>query len=171
MNLLAAVSTAAGMGLDPDSIRTGLKSFSPPAGRTEVHHLESGSTVVCDYYNSNPTSLEAALALAHSLHEGKGKIWACLGDMLELGDDEERFHREISGRLTDLGVTHALLYGPRMKWLDDELKGNDQVDGRHFESKEELGKFLRSALRPDDTVVIKGSRGMAMEEVWKILSR
>ena len=172
-NLLAAAAAAAALGLSVQEIRQGLKSFQPGFGRTDVRSLQGGITVLCDYYNANPTSMRAALSLLRELGTkpgGAGALWACLGDMLELGPDEERFHRELASDIVSNGVTRVLFLGNRMAWLGDELARRSYPGVvRQFDSREELGRALASGLRTGDRVLIKGSRGMRMEEVWKIL--
>ena len=167
-NLLAAITTAVVMGLTPDEIRKGLSTFVPAPGRTEVRTLKSGQTILCDHYNANPTSMEAAFVLLTDLWQkagSKGKRWALLGDMLELGVDEEKFHRGLARKLIDLGVEHIRLYGPRMIWLADELKSK----ARHFATHEAMAADVRSGLQPGDVLLLKGSRGMKMEQVLAAL--
>jgi len=149
-------------------MRRGIGAFRPAFGRTDVRHLPGGIVVLCDYYNANPASIRAALTLLREL--GPKTLWACLGDMLELGPDEERFHRELAPDLVSSGVGQVLLLGTRMAWLADEL-ARRRFKGlvRRFDTREELAGALAKGLRPGDAALIKGSRGMRMEEVWKIL--
>jgi UDP-N-acetylmuramoyl-tripeptide--D-alanyl-D-alanine ligase len=167
-NLLAAVTLCRFFGLSADEIKKGLSGFKTALGRTEVYRLPDGTTVIGDHYNSNPTSLAAALELL--ARSGKGHpLHAVLGDMLELGENEEHYHREVATELSRLGIGSPWLYGPRMKWLKNELDLRKIPGARHFESHAELISTLKSALRPGDSVLIKGSRGMRMETVLKAL--
>lgn len=164
-NLLAAIAVATGLGLPPAEIRRGLESFRPIAGRSEIRRLAAGPIVLCDYYNANPTSMAAAFELFASL-SAPGKKWACLGDMLELGSDEERLHRGLAQPLRRSGVGYVLLAGSRMAALADELHllgfpGSVE----HFPSVEDLARALAHDVRPEDAVLVKGSRGMRMERV------
>jgi UDP-N-acetylmuramoyl-tripeptide--D-alanyl-D-alanine ligase len=164
-NLLAAVSMGKLLGLSTEQMQNGLKTFKTAYGRTEIHQLPNAVTVIADYYNSNPTSLTAALQLLKSPH----KNLAVLGDMLELGDQEETFHREIAKEILSRRIDGVYLYGPRMKWLLDELVKNHYSQAMHFETHEQLTQALKANLAPQDQVLIKGSRGMKMETVFKIL--
>ena len=163
-NFLAAIAAATGLGLSANEIRHGLKNFRPLHGRSEVRRLSGGPLVLCDYYNANPTSMAAALELFASL-TAHGAKWACLGDMLELGPGEERFHRELAGPLMRAGVARVLLAGPRMAALADEL-GRRGFPGHvtHFERVDELAAALARDVRPEDAILIKGSRAMRMEQ-------
>ena len=117
-NLLAAVTMTQFFNLSADQLREGLATFKTAYGRTELHTLASGTEVIGDYYNSNPTSVTAALKLLRQKKNPKGKAYAVLGDMLELGDEEERFHREIAVELLDQKVDGVWLIGKRMRCGD-----------------------------------------------------
>jgi len=174
-NLMAAVAVAAGLGLTRDEIKRGLALFKGAEGRSELRKTSNGTPVVCDYYNANPTSVEAALALLTRVAAAglDRKRWACLGDMLELGPDEETFHRALARPLLKHGVEHILLYGSRMKWLEAELIAQKFTGTlAWFESHAELARALKSGLAAPTpaAVLIKGSRGTRMEEVWKLLA-
>ena len=167
-NLLAAITLSQFFKLSCSEIRTGLSTFKTAFGRTEIHHLENEVEVIGDYYNSNPTSLEAAINLLVS-KKGKPAYFAVLGDMLELGDQEEMFHRKIAPLITLKSVTALWLYGPRMKWLKAELETKGFVNVRHFTSHAELSADLKKSLIHHSRVLIKGSRGMKMEKVLHAL--
>jgi UDP-N-acetylmuramoyl-tripeptide--D-alanyl-D-alanine ligase len=164
-NLLAAVTMGKLLGLTESEMQNGLKTFKTAYGRTEIHQLPNAVTVIADYYNSNPTSLTAALKLLTS----KSKNLAVLGDMLELGEQEESFHREIAKEILSSRINAVYLYGPRMKWLLDELTKNHFSSVKHFETHEQLTQALKQSLAPNDQILIKGSRGMKMETVFKLL--
>jgi UDP-N-acetylmuramoyl-tripeptide--D-alanyl-D-alanine ligase len=163
-NLLAAVTMSRFLKLDETELRTGLTTFKTALGRTEVHELPDGTVLIGDHYNSNPASLTAALKLL-SGSKKTVRLHAVLGDMLELGEEEERFHREMAGFIRELHIDRVWLFGPRMVWLADELVKTGFSGATHFESHEALLEKLRSELRPGDRVLVKGSRGMRMEKV------
>ncbi len=174
-NLLGAITIARALGLSAAEIQSGLATFKGADGRSEIQELPGPTPVVCDYYNAQPLSVEAGLDLLTQVARAKGegkKRHACLGDMLELGSDEEKFHRGLADKITQLGIESVFLYGPRMKCLQDELeKRSYPGELEHFESHEELASSLLKKARPGDALLIKGSRGMKMEEVWKALQR
>jgi UDP-N-acetylmuramoyl-tripeptide--D-alanyl-D-alanine ligase len=167
-NLLAAVTLSRFFGLSPDEIKKGLAGFKTALGRTEVYRLKSGTEVIGDHYNSNPTSLAAALELL--ARSGKGHpLHAVLGDMLELGENEEHYHREAASELIRLGIGSVWLYGPRMKWLKDELERRGGSNVRHFDSHHGLIDALKPSIQAGDRILVKGSRGMKMETVLKAI--
>jgi tRNA threonylcarbamoyl adenosine modification protein (Sua5/YciO/YrdC/YwlC family) len=172
-NLLAAITAARSLGLSADEIRKGLATFRGAMGRSEVKHLGLGTTVICDYYNSSPASLQAALDTLQQeveLHPGS-KPMVALGDMLELGDAELDYHRAAAPLLIGLGAQPVHLYGPRMRALHEELKRiRPDFQSFHFDSHSALTHELRKHLRSNTILLIKGSRGMRMEKAWDLLS-
>jgi UDP-N-acetylmuramoyl-tripeptide--D-alanyl-D-alanine ligase len=166
-NLLAAIAVATLVGLTPEEMRKGLARFSAPEGRSQVKTLNDGTRVICDYYNSQPASLKAGIELLRDLST-QSERWLCLADMLELGPNEEAFHREPAGWIESLGQANVLLYGKRMGWLQDELKKRG-FRGKlmHFSTHADLAKELAQDAKPGSVVLIKGSNSMKMGEVWK----
>ncbi len=169
-NVLAAAAVALGLGLTAAEISHGLGMFIPPPQRSMLHVRHDGSVLIGDYYNASPASMRAALSLfaeAEQRYQVSGKRYACLGDMLELGGEEERYHRELAGLLLDARVEGVWLFGERMRWLADELKCREYSGTVQYgQDHSEIGKSLGAALRPGDTALIKGSRGMRLEKVW-----
>jgi UDP-N-acetylmuramoyl-tripeptide--D-alanyl-D-alanine ligase len=172
-NTLAAIAVATGIGLSPSEIQTGLKTFKPVSGRSEVKEIgkETRLRVICDYYNANPDSTVAGVLLLSKLARN-GKRFACLADMLELGPDEENFHRNLAEVLMSENVEHVFLFGVRMKALQDELrKRNFSKDVQHFADQAALAQALTIKARSGDTILIKGSHSMKMENVFEALSK
>jgi UDP-N-acetylmuramyl pentapeptide synthase len=174
-NLLAAIAVARSLGLSEQEIRAGLAQFRGVDGRSELR-LWGEKRVLCDYYNANPSSVEAGLrTLAGLTPSGSGALWACLGDMLELGEGEEALHRGLADAICGLGISRVVLLGEKMRWLADELEkrrksGAFRGQALHCPSHAAAAEALRAQTAPGDAVLIKGSRGMKMEEVWKRIS-
>lgn len=165
-NLLGAITVAHALGVTPDEMRAGLATCTISYGRSEVHEL-NGVAVICDYYNANPTSMLAAFKMLdqqHNKKSQKGTRWLVLGDMLELGKDEIKMHTDLASAIHSGKYEHVLLYGPRMQHLALQLRG--QLDVHHAASHDALAKILKDSVKPHDSVLIKGSRGMRMEEIW-----
>lgn len=168
-NLIVAVTIARSLELSPIEIQRGLATFRGAAGRSELRVLSGPTPVLCDYYNANPTSVEAGLDLLASVatkHGSKKKV-AVLGDMLELGEGEEGFHRGLAKKILEAKVDLVFLYGKRMAWLADELKKPLGARVKHFLTHSDLAAALSGEFRSGDALLIKGSRGMKMEEIWK----
>jgi UDP-N-acetylmuramoyl-tripeptide--D-alanyl-D-alanine ligase len=135
--------------------------------RGERLSLPDGVVVVNDCYNANPMSMRAALdELATT---AAGRRVAVLGDMLELGTrDEERYHRELGEQARAAGVALLITVGPRAAWAGQSFGGGEHLHARDATAAATL---LRERLAPGDTVLVKGSRGLALERVAEELGR
>ncbi len=174
MNFMGALTCAILLGVTPTEAKNGLLAFKNPSGRNEVQTLPKGTHLLADYYNANPASVRAAMATLEELFQKAnhpGKKWICLGDMLEMGQDEERIHRMLAPAIQAYAFDEVLLFGDRMKWLNQELKKTKAFRGhvQHFETRLQLADYLKTKLEANDFVLIKGSRGMKMEEVLQKL--
>ena len=171
-NLLGAVAVAHLVGLSPAEMQEGLATFKGPDGRSEVRKGPKGVTVLCDYYNASPASMAAALQTAAAIaRKSKGRVIACLADMLELGTLEEAYHRGLADPIVAQGTAKVLCTGPRMSWLVAELKARGFPSlATHFETPQQLAEAVLADFTPSDVLLIKGSRGMAMERVWQVLA-
>jgi len=171
-NLLAATTLALEVGLSPADIMRGLGDFKGAKGRTEIRPLPGDIRVIADHYNANPSSMLAAFEILKTTPCTAGASrHAVLGDMLELGQDEENWHRNLAAPLLEAGPASVLLHGPRMRWLADELKALGYRGWcSHHETQEELVSRLQSFLNSGDIILLKGSRGMRMEKVLDALS-
>jgi UDP-N-acetylmuramoyl-tripeptide--D-alanyl-D-alanine ligase len=162
-NALAAAAAGDYLGLRAEEIKRGLESCEAPAKRMQVLQRR-GVTVINDAYNANPESMRAALQyLATKSVPAGGRRIAALGDMLELGPAAADYHRELGEFIKTLPIQAVLAFGPHMRHLA-EAAGHERW-ALHFEKKEELIAELKKSVRPGDLLLLKGSRGMAMEEV------
>ncbi|MCB9831918.1 MAG: UDP-N-acetylmuramoyl-tripeptide--D-alanyl-D-alanine ligase [Planctomycetes bacterium] len=159
-NLLAVVAMARELGLDDDEIRVGFGELRPSRWRMETVERE-GATYVLDCYNANPSSMRAAIAhLAERRHPGR-KI-AVLGDMLELGAESVARHEEVGLRLAEAAPALVVLVGREMRAAEPVCRSLG-LETIQVENVVQARAELRLQLRPGDLVLVKGSRGMAME--------
>ena len=160
---LAATAVALEEQLSLTEIAEALHELSPTLRLLVVDGI-NGSRVVDDSYNASPESVLAALNLLREL-PGRRKI-AVLGDMLELGSEEEPGHRRVGIRAA--GVVDLLFaYGPRSRTTAEEARRAGLSSGQVFEpeSLDEIVALLRAQLRPGDDVLVKGSLAMGMSAV------
>jgi UDP-N-acetylmuramoyl-tripeptide--D-alanyl-D-alanine ligase len=164
-NALAAAAAATAVGMPLDAVKYGLEDFSPVAMRSELKQVK-GRTVLADYYNANPGSMQAALETLISLRAGHKSV-AVLGDMLELGNTATGAHRDIGRTVAHLGVDVLITIGSLAIHINEgaleEGMPKDQVvaAGSHTEA----AALLRQRSKNGDIVLIKGSRGMKMEKI------
>lgn len=164
---LAAAAVAERFGLPLDEVAAGLAAGSGAPHRMVVLESASGATFVDDSYNASPVSVRAALEfLAETPVAAGRRRLAVLGDMLELGPDEERLHREI-GAFAAERVDALLAVGPRARWMAEGAiaGGLDRVI--QADDAEHAALLLDRELAPGigDLVLVKGSRGMELERL------
>ena len=163
-NALAAAAVGVAFKVPPRKIQTALEQFQVPSKRMEVLSI-AGVTVFNDTYNANPDSVVAGLkTLAGATISGK-RI-AVLADMKELGGRGPAEHARVGTVLSDLGIEYLLTYGEVAKHYHDSAH---VTFGVHYDQKNVLAEYLAELLTPGDAVLIKGSRGMAMEDVVSFL--
>jgi UDP-N-acetylmuramoyl-tripeptide--D-alanyl-D-alanine ligase len=155
LNALAALAAARAAGVQPH----GRLEVSLSALRGERIELPGPVLVIDDCYNANPMSMRAALDdLAES---ASGRRVAVLGDMLELGPEEARFHAEIGRYAGECGVDVLVTVGPLAASMgphfSGELHGTDDAAA--------AAALVRELVAPGDTVLVKGSRGVGLEVV------
>jgi UDP-N-acetylmuramoyl-tripeptide--D-alanyl-D-alanine ligase len=157
-NALAALAAARAVGVEPD----GLLDVALSSLRGQRIELPGGIVVVNDCYNANPMSMRAALDdLAAS---ASGRRVAVLGDMLELGPDEARFHAEIGAHARAAGVDVLVAVGPRAAHLADGYGELIAVP-----DAQAAAAAVPPLLQPGDTVLLKASRGVGLEVVARAL--
>jgi UDP-N-acetylmuramoyl-tripeptide--D-alanyl-D-alanine ligase len=168
-NALAAAAVAHALGLGIEAVQAGLEAFQPPGMRMEVTQLPTGVTVLNDAYNANPASMAAALrTLAAS--RGRRRV-AVLGEMRELGAEATRAHRELGAVAAAARVDALFLLGEHA----GDVRAGAEAAGLPTDriavaaTHEELAARLGAFSRAGDLVLLKGSRGAAMEEVLRHL--
>jgi UDP-N-acetylmuramoyl-tripeptide--D-alanyl-D-alanine ligase len=168
MNALAAAAIGHAMGLAVGVIAQGLDSTTGPAMRMMTIRLANGVTLINDAYNANPSSVEAALV---ALRRFSGRPVVVLGEMWELGDESRRAHFGVGERAASLGVRQLFLLGAQAEAMAAGARaGGMQRDAIHVcGSHAEVAAAVVAQWQPGDTVLVKGSRGMEMEEVVRLL--
>lgn len=170
-NALAAAATAHALGVDVVAVRAGLEAFQPPGMRMEVTQLPNGVTVLNDAYNANPASMAAALrTLAAS--RGRRRI-AVLGEMRELGAESTPAHRDLGRLAAEARVDALFVLGEHAGHVrDGAVEAGLPADRITVaESHDDVAQRLAAGCRPGDLVLLKGSRGAAMEQVLRRLQR
>ena len=162
-NALAAAAVACHLGFTDEEIKMGLESFEAYSKRMQIIK-EKGIIFINDAYNANPSSMTAAFNTVSAMTR-KGKIYLVLGDMFELGDYAHQLHRDVL--INALGINPDLIcvMGNHMLEAAESINGQSRDRIERFESHETLAGYLADHLHSDDIVLVKGSRGMAMEKV------
>ena len=157
LNALAALAAARAAGVEPG----GRLQVELSALRGQRIELPGPVLVIDDCYNANPMSMRAALDDLAASAAPSGRRVAVLGDMLELGDQEQRFHAEIGDYATRHGIDVLVTVGPRAVAMAGAFRGLLYVTA---DAAEATG-VVRDIVKPGDTVLVKGSRGVGLEVV------
>ncbi|MBD3311279.1 MAG: hypothetical protein GF349_02125 [Candidatus Magasanikbacteria bacterium] len=166
---LAAISIAIVFGLNLVEISRALQELKMPPGRMRVLPGIKNTLIIDDSYNASPISVKAALNTFSKLDLSNAKRYIILGDMLELGQQTEKYHREMGIRVAELNFDYLITVGSATKNLAKAAinKGVSEDKVASFSDTKKAGLFLQEKLKPGDACLIKGSRAMKMEKVVK----
>lgn len=174
-NSLAAAAMSYGLGLSIDEITSGLSAFKPYEKRSCIEELPQGIKVLNDSYNANPASMLAAINTLSDLKKGHRAV-AILGDMLELGSKSAEAHATIGRQVYEMHIDFLATFGSQAEnmVLSARSLGMAPSAAKSFSSKNALVTWLFELMRDGDItagdwILIKGSRGMRMEEVLELL--
>jgi UDP-N-acetylmuramoyl-tripeptide--D-alanyl-D-alanine ligase len=164
INAVSAVLVALELGVDIEEALTGLESSTPRAGRGVVHHLAGGAVVIDESYNANPMSVSASLAYLGAL-PAEGKRIFVFGDMLELGDRADVYHRRVADQAAEKGVECMLTTGELAASTAERFGKRGYGWVCHCEHLEELAQRLRECMVSGDIVLVKASRKLMLERL------
>lgn len=156
-DVLAASAVALEYGIDLRTCIEVAEAFRPIDGRGVVITNSLGVNIIDESYNANPVSMKETLKM---LSQRPGKRFAVLADMLQLGDDAIKLHREVGEYAESLRLDGVFLFGNLSSELS-KIIGRSQA----FDTKESLIETLKNKLGQGDWVLVKGSNGMGMKEV------
>jgi UDP-N-acetylmuramoyl-tripeptide--D-alanyl-D-alanine ligase len=165
-NALAAAAVGVAMQVPAGRIVEALEGYKGMYGRMTVRRGRHGGLLIDDTYNANPQSMQAALQCLARV-QSPGQHIAVLGDMLELGAAAPALHQEIGALAAHSGVHHLIVFGPLATHMAQgaEQAGLAVERIHHASNQQEVLTALASVVHPQDVVLLKGSRGMAMEHL------
>lgn len=167
-NAAAAILAARAMGVNDDEIQTGLHCIEKTGLRNELLKIDH-ALILNDSYKSNPNSALAAMDTMREF-DVPYKI-AVLGDMLELGDTSDMIHYTLGKDLTAFQVNEVLTIGEMARYIAQGARDHTNAHVQQFETKEELLTYLLPYLEKDCMILVKGSRGMKLDEVVDELAK
>jgi len=167
-NALAAACVGLNFGLELEEIAGGLGGFRPSGMRSESIDAH-GVRFINDAYNASPVSTKAALSVLSRV--ARGRAVAVLGDMLELGEYTFAGHRETGETAAAEGIDVLVAVGRLAREIAAGALAAGMPAGRvhRVETNREAIDLLKMMLKPGDTVLVKGSRGVRMEEILDAL--
>lgn len=163
-NALAAYAAATRLGLDPKGVIAGLADFQQTGMRQKVVHSK-GVDVIEDCYNANPDSMKAALTMFRE-YPAKRR-YALLGDMLELGGISPSAHEEVGRQAAAAGLELLVCYGEEARHTA-KAAAEAGLKAIHAATYREAADLLLAAMQPGDALLVKASRGMALEKALAI---
>ena len=168
-NALAAAAVGYLTGIAAHDIKAGLESFSTTAGRMGILEIPGGIHIIDDTYNANPSSMLAAITTLNTLSADQRSILVS-GDMLELGEHSRALHRQMGVQAADAGVWKLYVTG---EFAEDVAAGAGETGMNQEQiftgTKSQIIAALITELQSGDWLLVKGSRGSAMEDVVNAL--
>lgn len=159
-NFRTAIATGLFLGVEMTDIAEAIEKYAPGNNRSQIK-VSKKNTLICDSYNANPSSMRMAIESFARIKAGK-KI-CILGDMLELGEKSEEEHLRIVKTLKDCNLDNAVLIGPQFSKISEGSGFKTFPDVAVFKD------FLRENPIKGNHILIKGSRGMALEQIYDLL--
>ncbi|MEE9450656.1 MAG: UDP-N-acetylmuramoyl-tripeptide--D-alanyl-D-alanine ligase [Ignavibacteriaceae bacterium] len=160
-NYIAAVATAFELGLTKSQILSGTKKLKATPQRLNVKQYKN-FVLIDDTYNANPDSTKAAIELVNKISLFDKKI-LILGDMLELGKNKIELHKRLSPVIRKNKIDELYTIGSTMKHLNESLRVKGILK-KHFRTRKSLMNFITKKDFNNSVILVKGSRGMCMEE-------
>lgn len=179
-NLSGVLHIASFLGMDDKTLVSNVQKYHPKGSRLNILSTDHW-TLIDDTYNANPESMMSSISVAKQMSDGR-PILCILGDMKELGDFSEHYHRMVGGYASQMGIDFLLSYGKDAEWIIQSfLESNSQSESKpkskslsisphHFspsqkESLDEIKKWIENNLPPGSVILVKGSRSMKMESI------
>ena len=159
-NIKAAIATGLFLGVEMEDIADAVGKYVPANNRSQVM-VTDNNTLICDAYNANPVSMRMAIESFAAI-SAENKV-CILGDMLELGDKSEEEHRKIHKVLSDNNLRNVMLAGPVFHKVSAGFRY------KTFTSVSRLREYLKTKPLKGNHILIKGSRGMALEQIYDVL--
>ncbi|PJJ83441.1 UDP-N-acetylmuramoyl-tripeptide--D-alanyl-D-alanine ligase [Mucilaginibacter auburnensis] len=157
-NILVAICMGVHFKLSAEEINRGIENYQPNNNRSQVVKT-ANNTLICDYYNANPTSMLAAIENVDKLTAAQKVV--VLGDMFELGEEAEAEHKAIVEKAIITAINRRIFIGKEFY----KLKNNS---AEFYETRDAAAEALRANPIKGATVLIKGSRGMALEKLVEL---
>ncbi len=151
-------------GLNIKEISKALQNFKVTSGRANLVFGIKNTLIIDDTYNSSKESSIAAINILDNIKiKNQASKWAVLGDMLELGAYTKEGHAKVGERIAKSNIDKLIVIGERAREIARVFKKDKNIF--HFSSNERAGRFLQERIKQGDIILIKGSRGMKMEEI------
>ena len=160
-NIATALCVAKYFNVPDKKANEAVAKYTPSNNRSQIIQ-KHGNSIILDAYNANPSSMEKALENLANMNSSK-KV-AIVGDMFELGDDTQDEHAQVGKKIKELNIQNAIFCGESMRFAYEAFG-----HGNYMKTKDLLIAYLKENKFSDATILIKASRGMALEDVVDFL--
>lgn len=167
-NVLAAYLVSKLLGVSRAMIKKGINEYQGEKHRLEIINLDDNVTIIDDAYNASYDSV--ALALEYMKNFSGRKI-AVLGDILELGKESKKVHRKIGKLVTQSGIDYLVTIGKYSKYIKKEAQKNGMKrrNVKHFKNEVKGRRYVKSLIKKNDVLLIKGSNGINLINLVKYI--
>ena len=167
-NAIAATAATIPVGIKKSDVKEAINEFTASNMRSEVKKLKN-ITLIVDCYNANPEAFKSGIRDLAEM-DTKGIKVVVMGDMLELGEDEEKYHKELGNEMAKAKVDLLITKGKLSRHTSDVLS-SQRILTKHCENNDDIKSYLIHLLKKDDVVFIKGSRLMKLEDIAEFLEK
>jgi UDP-N-acetylmuramoyl-tripeptide--D-alanyl-D-alanine ligase len=163
-NILAAISIGTYFKLSAQEINAGIEGYQPKNNRSQIVQTAT-NTLICDYYNANPSSMTVAIENMDKI-SAKRKV-LILGDMFELGDESPTEHLTVLQKALDTPVDERIFIGKDFESQKSKIKNQNQAATFYLTAEDAIAGLKAHPIK-NSTILIKGSRGMALERLVEL---
>lgn len=165
LNAIVGIAVGQFYNVPIEKIQEALQQINITQMRFQFLTAKTGFTIINDAWNASPSSMKAAIETLQKLNAYEKKM-IVIGDMLELGKKGETYHREIGKMLNEESIQYVFTYGELAKIVAEEARKNYHAGKvQSFDNKAEIAEEVLKIITQNDVVLLKGSRGMALEEI------
>ena len=166
-NALAAYLVGTNLGVSPLMMKEAIENMTSMVGRNNIVRTEK-YTILDDCYNASPSSMESSIDI---LKMAEGRKVAILGDMLELGEETDKYHYQVGRYAAEAGCDQIICIGPLSEkiFMGAKMNTDNKVD--YFHSPDACIRELPSLLKPGDTILVKASHSMNFETIVEYLKK
>ncbi|MBK0379924.1 UDP-N-acetylmuramoyl-tripeptide--D-alanyl-D-alanine ligase [Mucilaginibacter segetis] len=163
-NILAAICIGCYFKISPEAINKGIADYQPKNNRSQITHTAT-NTLICDYYNANPSSMAVAIENLDKIYADKKIL--ILGDMFEMGSEAAIEHVNIIEKAFQANVDERIFIGKAFESVRYTIKGEGK-EAQFYATAEDAITALKARPVMNATILIKGSRGMALEKLVEL---
>ena len=166
LNILTSLAVLKNLGLDLNTIRNSFKSLESPEGRGKVYKIKRYKTnfrLIDESYNANPLSVNRAILNLSNIKKNSFRKYLLLGDMLELGNKSDFYHKKLSKIINNSDIDKLFVYGDKILKTYKYIYKNKQ--GNILQNRNDFDDIFSEIIRKNDYLMIKGSNATGLHHL------